>query len=82
MTSPRSVDVDGSGGEAVRPERGRELHQEPREALDEMSEELTSTDAKSEMGRRLCRVMFVKKPRAGDRGRSQKILECRKCVVA
>mmetsp|Transcript_157002 Transcript_157002/g.500763 ORF Transcript_157002/g.500763 Transcript_157002/m.500763 type:complete len:84 (+) Transcript_157002:3-254(+) len=81
MTGPRNVEVDGSGGEAVRPERGREFHQEPREARDEMSEESTTTDAENEMGRRMCRVMIVKEARAGDRRRSQKIVECGKCVV-
>jgi len=44
-------------------------------------EELTSTDAKSEIGRRMRRAMIVKEARAGDRRRSQKIVERGKCVV-
>jgi len=71
-TAPEEKPCDQSEGESSTksPER-----------LEEMSEELTSTDAKSEMGRRMCRVMIVKEARAGDRRRSQKIVECRKCVV-
>mmetsp|Transcript_5465 Transcript_5465/g.16190 ORF Transcript_5465/g.16190 Transcript_5465/m.16190 type:complete len:86 (+) Transcript_5465:608-865(+) len=48
-----------------------------------MSEKLMSTDAESEIGRRMCRVMTVKEARAGagDRRRSQKTVECGKCIV-
>mmetsp|Transcript_157000 Transcript_157000/g.500758 ORF Transcript_157000/g.500758 Transcript_157000/m.500758 type:complete len:89 (+) Transcript_157000:76-342(+) len=84
MTGPRNVEVDGSGGEAARLERGREFHQEPRDARDETSEELRSTDAKSEMGRRMCCVMIVKEARAGagDRRRLQKVVECENALCA